>query len=142
MIDWKKFDEDLHFEVSCLGLDPEHPEVRKVIGYSSREDGGFMIEIIDKQASWHSPEVRDTREPAAVSKPNKYRIRITTTEQVGRMLETLAAQGIYGRNVCDVAERLMCRELERLVTKPKVKSRRAALTSLATGAGPEGNGNG
>jgi hypothetical protein len=49
-------------------------------------------------------------------KRKDYRIRIHTSPQVGKLLEQLAGQGIYGRSVADVAERLMCRQLEQLLS--------------------------
>ena len=50
-----------------------------------------------------------------------YRIRVRTTPEAGRMLEILHEQGIYGRTIGEVAERLMCRELQRIFGTGQIK---------------------
>jgi hypothetical protein len=50
-----------------------------------------------------------------------YRIHVRTTPEAGRMLEILHAEGIYGRTIGEVAERLVCRELERIFGAGQIK---------------------
>jgi hypothetical protein len=42
-------------------------------------------------------------------------LKITTTRVVLRLLDQLAAKGLHGRTRADVADRLLSRELERLI---------------------------
>lgn len=48
-------------------------------------------------------------------------LRLTLSRQSVRLLEQLAAKGIYGRNAADVAARMVDRALEAYVDQPKLK---------------------
>jgi hypothetical protein len=50
-----------HFEVSCLGGDHTDPNKRTVVGWTSKEDGGRLVAMVNKHPVWNSPEVRDLR---------------------------------------------------------------------------------
>ncbi len=52
-------------------------------------------------------------------------IRITVSEQSNELLEQLAGQGIYGRNVADVAGRFVDLALQRLVESDRLAIPRA-----------------
>jgi hypothetical protein len=48
-------------------------------------------------------------------------LRLTLSKQSVRLLEQLAARGIYGRNSAEVAARMVDRALEAYVDQPKLK---------------------
>lgn len=48
-------------------------------------------------------------------------VPISTTPQVQRYLEALVATGLYGKNPSEAAERLVTREIERLVQEGSLK---------------------
>ena len=50
-----------HFEVSCLGFDASDPKRRTVVGWTSAEDGGGLVKMVNLHPVWNSPQVRDLR---------------------------------------------------------------------------------
>lgn len=49
------------------------------------------------------------------------RISITVTPQVSRAIDELLSQGLHGNNRADVADRLICNELIRLIRDGHLK---------------------
>lgn len=53
--------------------------------------------------------------------PRAKRVTFTPHPKLLEMLEELTTYGLYGRTVAEVAERLVCRGIEQVVTIERVK---------------------
>lgn len=60
-----------------------------------------------------------TQKGVRTGKDRRCRVRFAVTTQAEEMLRTLLAQGIYGSNLSEIAERLMYRQLETIFGRPK-----------------------
>ena len=57
--------------------------------------------------------------PQAAARPEP-EIAVRITPQAEAMLRRLLHHGIYGRSMADIAERLICRELERIFGRESI----------------------
>jgi hypothetical protein len=59
--------------------------------------------------------------PKAVNKAGSALIRVTVSTQSARLLDELAAKGIYGRNPAEVAGRFIDEALLRFIQAPRLR---------------------